>query len=375
MFHVMWNNPFYETELPAKTFAALRSRLPPGWSLKELNRETRLGAGARGFDTAFSLHDPQGVCVVIIMEVKLSLLQARQVNLLMDLWQSKLMPQCQEYWGPDSNLALMVMTPFLGRSVRDRLAEAGISYADATGNIRLAVQKPAVFIETQGAPRNPWREKVALRSLKGKRTGRIVRGFLDYQPPFGTRELASLTGCSPASTSRVADLLEREALIRRDGPRGPITSVEWERLLRRWADDYDFHSANRMVSCLDPRGVNRLFQRLRNADFPYAVTGSFAAVRYAPIAAPRLATIYARNPEHAIQQLGLLPADTGANVLIGIPFDPVVFERTESDDGIIYARVTQVAADLMTAPGRGPAEGEGLVEWMRNKEPAWQLLP
>ena len=349
--------------------------MPPEWSLRELSKQASPGFGAEIFDAAFSLDDPQGVSAIIITEVKLSPLEARQVSFLMDLWQDKLVPQCEEHWSPERNLAFMVVAPFLGRSARERLSEAGISYADATGNIRLAVSKPAVFIETQGAPRNPWREKVPLRSLRGNKTGRVVRGFLDYQSPFGTRELASLTGCSPASTSRVADLLEREALIRRGGPRGPITFVEWERLLRRWAADYDFHSANHMVSCLDPRGVNRLFQGLRNADFPYAVTGSFAAVRYARIAEPRLTTIYARNPEHAIQQLGLRPADTGANVLIGKPFDPVVFERTESDDGITYARVTQVAADLMTAPGRGPAESESLIEWMRNKEPIWQLPP
>ena len=353
----------------------MSSRLPPEWALRELSPDNSLGFGAEIFDASFALDDPHGVSAIIIAEVKVSPLEARQISGLMDLWQRRLMPKCLECWGPDSNLALMVVAPFLGRSARERLSESGISYADATGNIRFALHKPAVFIETQGANRNPWRENVPLRSLRGNKTGRVVRGFLDYQPPFGTRELASLGGCSPASTSRVADLLEREALIRREAPRGPITFVDWERLLRRWADDYDFHNSNRMVSCLDPRGVNRLFERLRNADFPYAVAGSFAAVRYAPIAVPRLATIYARNPEHAMQQLGLRPADTGANVLIGKPFDPVVFERTESDDGITYARVTQVVADLMTGPGRGPAESESLIEWMRDNEPAWQLLP
>ncbi len=371
----MRNNIFYETGLLDKTFAALSSHLPPEWSLRELSRETSLGFGAEIFDAAFALDDPQGVSAIIIAEVKLSPLEARQVSFLMDIWQRRLIPQCQEHWGPDNNLAFIVVTPFLGRSARERLSEAGISYADATGNIRFALHKPAVFIETQGAPRNPWRENVPLRSLRGNKTGRVVRGFLDYQPPFGIRELASLTGCAPASTSRVADLLDREALIRREAPRGPISFVEWERLLRRWTDDYDFHNANRMVPCLDPRGLNRFIERLRNADFPYAVTGSFAAVRYAPIAEPRLATVYARNPEYAMQQLGLRPADTGANVLIGEPFDPVVFERTESDEGITYARVTQVVADLMTGPGRGPAESESLIEWMRNKEPAWRLLP
>ena len=375
MFHMTRNSIIYETELLNNTFAALSSHLPPGWSLRELSREASIGFGVKIFDAAYALDDPQGVSAIIIAEVKGSPLEARQVNFLLDIWKRRLMPRCQESFGDESNLAFIVVAPFLGRSARERLSEVDISYADATGNVRFALHKPAVFIETQGASRNPWRENVPLRSLRGNKTGRVVRGFLDYHPPFGTRELASLTGCSPASTSRVADLLEREALISRDEPRGPITFVEWERLLRRWADDYNFHDANRMVACLDPRGVNRLLQKLRNANFPYAVTGSFAAIRYAPIAEPRLATIYVGNPEHAMQHLDLRPADTGANVLIGTPFDPVVFERNEFDEGITYARVTQVAADLMTAPGRGPAESEALIEWMRNKEPMWQLSP
>ena len=51
----------------------------------------------------------------------------------------------------------------------------------------------------------------------------------------------------------------------------------------------------------------------------------------------------------------------------------MVFERTESADGITYACVTQVLLDLMTGPGRGPAEAEGLLEWMRENEEIWKL--
>ena len=76
-----------------------------------------------------------------------------------------------------------------------------------------------------------------------------------------------------------------------------------------------------------------------------------------------------------MKRLGLRPADTGGNVLIGQPFDPVVFDRTERDGGINYARMTQVAADLMTGPGRGPAEAEGLIEWMESNEDLWRLSP
>ncbi|MYB50469.1 MAG: hypothetical protein F4X72_14595 [Dehalococcoidia bacterium] len=38
----------------------------------------------------------------------------------------------------------------------------------------------------------------------------------------------------------------------------------------------------------------------------------------------------------------------------------VAFERAERDDGITYARVTQVPLDPMKGPGRGPPQAEAL---------------
>lgn len=41
-------------------------------------------------------------------------------------------------------------------------------------------------------------------------------------------------------------------------------------------------------------------------------------------------------------------------------------------DGVWYAAPSQIAADLLTSPGRGPAEGEELIEWMFAHEGAWR---
>ena len=60
-------------------------------------------------------------------------------------------------------------------------------------------------------------------------------------------------------------------------------------------------------------------------------------------------------------------------MLLARPFDPVVFERADFDDDIAYARVTQVLLDLMTGPGRGPAEAAALLAWMRDNEARWRL--
>ena len=368
----MLNGIYSATLLLGEVADQLRRRLPPDWSLERLRQGLSAGPGRSRVDAALAVADPRGESATIIVEAKGQPLEARAVNSL--LHQSeRLLDASVELPSTEGSRSFMVISPFLGPSAKERLADAGISYADATGNLRFVTSRPAVFIETEGAVRNPWRENVPLRSLQGRRSARVVRAFLDYRPPYGTRELAALSENAPASISRVADLLERDAIIERASPRGAIVSVDWKRLLHRWAVDYDFSAANRMIPCLEPRGLPRLFEKLREAEFGYVVTGSFAGNRYAALAEPRLATVYVADLGDAMNRLGLRPADTGGNVLIGQPFDPVVFDRTERDEGITYVRVTQVVADLMTGPGRGPAEAEGLIEWMEVNEETWRL--
>jgi len=73
-----------------------------------------------------------------------------------------------------------------------------------------------------------------------------------------------------------------------------------------------------------------------------------------------------------VDALGLRPAESGANVLLVEPGDDYVFEGSEEKQGLLYAAPSQVAADLLTSPGRGPAEGEALLEWMKGNEEAWR---
>ena len=363
------------TKLLSTVARDIRGRLPSRWSLLNRGEEVRVGQGigrTRVIDAILELRDPQGLSTSIVVEAKNTPVEPNRVSFAAETLRELTRLLSEE----DRKLATpvpMLLSPFFSPLARERLVAAGISYADSTGNLRLSADNPAIFIETQGQDRNPFRENRPLQSLKGSRAARAVRSFLDYRTPFGTRELAGETQNSLATVSRVSDLLVREAIIVRDGPRGRISSVDWETLVRRWAMDYDFMKANSLATYLEPRGSRVLFDRLREVDFRYAVTGSFAAVRLAPVAEPRLVTLYAADPEIAADSLGLRPAETGGNVVIARPFDPVVFERTESADGITYARVTQVMLDLMTGPGRGPAEAEGLLEWMRENEETWKL--
>ena len=81
--------------------------------------------------------------------------------------------------------------------------------------------------------------------------------------------------------------------------------------------------------------------------------------------------LFSRGEEVSGVGLGVRVA-LGANVALALPFDPVVYERTLKKGGLTIVALSQVAADLLTSPGRGPNEAEALMEWMRENEAAWR---
>ena len=85
-----------------------------------------------------------------------------------------------------------------------------------------------------------------------------------------------------------------------------------------------------------------------------------------------MAVIYTEDAERLAKVARLLPAKTGANVVLAEPYDPIVFDRGQDTDGVRSASIAQAAIDCLTGPGRMPAEGEALLTWMRRNEPRWR---
>ena len=323
---MMRNSVVSETELIDAIIKEIGERLPPRWVLRVRGRNgvapSQYGAALR-VDAVLEITEPRGTSSEILVEVKARPAEPSLLANVMSRLKASSRCRHEELGKSGPEPVMMLIAPYLSPLTRERLTESGVSYADATGNISLTVERPAVFIQTQGADKNPIREERPLRSLKGGRAARVVRALMDYRTPFGTRELAAETGSSPAMVSRVVNLLEPDEIVTKAGRRGRIVSVDWEMLASRWAEDYAFASSNALTTWLEPRGASTLFGRLRGAEFRYAVTGSFAAYRLAPAAKPRLVTLYVDDPGAAARALALRPADAGGNVLLASPFDPV----------------------------------------------------
>jgi len=271
----------------------------------------------------------------------------------------------------ESHLPVVVVAPYLGPAVRERLAEFDMGFVDLTGNVRVALGSPGLFIDARGADVNPDREARTSRSLRGAKAGRIVRTLIDRKEPPGVRELAETIGVNAGYVSRVMTLLDRQALVEREG-RGRIVSVDWPRLLGRWVQDAPLSSRGRQTMCLEPRGLAALTARLKQWGPRYAVTGTLAVSALAPVAAAHLAVVYVDDADEAVPELDLGITARGANVMLIEPDDDNVYAGSTLRDHMRVVAVSQAAADLLTSPGRGPAEADALITWMRANEDVWR---
>ena len=264
----------------------------------------------------------------------------------------------------------LLAAPFLSRRSQELLVKADWSYIDATGNIRIVLDRPPVFVQLQGAAKNPFHEPRPLRTLKGPIAGRLVRALADLRPPYGVLDLADRAGTSAAMASRVVALLAAEAIVMRER-RGGIKAVDWKALLERWTEEYSFVRSNRIVRYLALRGRKPLLERLRRTQRQYAITGAMVAERRRTVAPAIVTAIYSPEPEALARECELEQATRVADVLIAEPFDAVVFERAWEEEGLSYVALTQAVADLFTSGDRNPQIGAALIEWMEANPDGW----
>lgn len=359
VLRVMRNTNYLGNTLLDQAVEGIRSSIPRSWQLTLSKPKQEWAFQA---DAQLTIRGSDGTSTEVLVEVKrrVSPRQAAEVA-------EKLAEVVKE----ERVTGALLITDYLSELSRKRLRAAGVNYVDLTGNRWIALERPSLLIETQGADQDPSPPRRGVRSLKGAKAARIVRALCDTCPPLGVRELARLTDTNPGYVSRVLDLLVSEDLIQR-GQAGEIVDSNWQELIRRWSQDYLLTRTNRAVPCLAPRGLDAFINQLRSYEEKYALTGSFAVPAEASIAASRLATCYVDDIEQAAGDLQVRPAETGANVLLLEPFDRVVYDRVRLEEELVKAALSQCAVDLLTAGGRSPAEADALIVWMGSNEHLWR---
>ena len=330
---------FQENQIAQEGMQLIRGKLPEDWSFDRLERLSP----ESGADFSVRLKAPDGKESRLLIEVK-----AR--------------PNFKAVGSASTGFEktrTLFMAPFLSVSLRKRLRDAGLNFADLTGNVRLSIARPSLFVETSGATVDPSPTQ-AKRSLKGSKAARIIRALIDNRPPLRLTDVAQLASVDIGYISRVLTQLSDEGLISRNR-RGPITAINWEDLIRRWADDYKVTKSNATSYLLEPRGLPRLLDQLRQGSFRYALTGSAVASLRSPVAPAKLAMLYVEDSEMAASALDLRPAEVGGNVVMLVPRDALPLEGTTRENDLVLAAPSQVAVDLLTGPGRSASEAEAFI--------------
>jgi hypothetical protein len=348
------------TELLDTAIQILTTKLPQDWVIEKISS----GDDPEPRDLLIKTPRSSGQAVILV-EARPEV-SAHDVQVLMGgpwrRWRKQI-----------GNQPILLIAPYIGPRVRELLEEEEVSYVDLTGNVRISLDFPGVYIRMNGAQRNPFGVK-AKAGLKGAKVGAVIRVLVDATPPYTGADIARASSVNEGYVSRVLETLSEEGLIDRQSF-GPVTDADWPALIRRRARALDLFrtpGSYRFVARQGGRGLLTLIPAVRSEP-PPTITGSFAAERLAPVTSAALLVVYTMTPKELADDFGLLPSDTGADTVLVRPDNKVVFARSAEDqNGLNWAAPSQVAIDCLAGDGRMPSEGEAVIKWMREDESRWR---
>ena len=184
-----------EGELLRVAIAGLRERLPASWGL---DVERAGGPGDAGVDAVARLRASDGQEAVLLLQVK-RLINTRDVPVALEG-----LRRAASSWGSDDEVLPVLVARYLAPATRERIVRDGAGYVDATGNLHLSIERPALWLSDRGEDRDPWRGPGRPRgSLQGPPAARVVRALIDFTPR-PTRSPSSPTGPARRAARRTA---------------------------------------------------------------------------------------------------------------------------------------------------------------------------
>jgi hypothetical protein len=254
----------------------------------------------------------------------------------------------------------VVVSPFVSRVAQDQLARRGLSYWDPTGNVLLQNADPFLWIQTQGASKNPQPEKktTALQSLKGRSASEVIVRLLANGRVGTARDLAREAGVGVGTASRVVSLLREENFFETTGG-GPLVVTDPIRLARRWAEDYSFERTYRAKRYFSVLGTQQALDQIKRSGTNYALTGLAGLSldyqgqsRVAPLPASDL-WLYTDDLARIEREADLVPdAANGTIVVAEADFFAPGRENYRPVGNTSAAWPWRIAGDLLSASGR-----------------------
>ncbi len=266
---------------------------------------------------------------------------------------------------------VVVLASWLNPRACEALRNAKANFVDATGNIRLVLDDPVVFVDRVGAVTQP--RDVDEVILRRRKATRFLRYLIDEAPRQRVKELAAATDLSTGYVSQLLHVLESRDLVRR-GRRGRLESVSIDGLLVQYAESYEAQAFCEVTHFSTSSTIPAILERLGSLDGHAVITGATAASRLTGAPAPRTLTLYVADARHVAAELGLVRVRHAGGVVLMQPTESFLTDRACDLGGLSYAAVPQVVADCFDASDAG--SGEAALRWAlanvcRWREPTW----
>lgn len=268
--------------------------------------------------------------------------------------------QLMRYRNTFPNSYLIFMAPYISPQAAEICRKDGVGYLDFAGNCYLSFGQ--VYIEQTGKP-NPFRTRRDLVSLFSPKSSRVLRVLLNNPGRvWKTQELADEARVSLGQVSNVKKLLlDREWITKQDGF---SLSDPWT-LLDEWANAYTYRK-NEVRNFYSLKSIPEIESDLtkvcQEKGIEYALTGFSGAARFAPAVRYTRVMAYVYNTrEDVASLLNLKEVESGANVMLLLPYDEGVFYGTQVIDDIRIVSPLQIYLDLKGYKGRGEEAADVLL--------------
>ena len=350
-----------EARLLQQIATDIAEMLPPTWSL-----DTVAEAGRGRPDFTMRFVGPDGSEGTVIVEAKRSLNRGDVPSVLQQLRGYAESDQSEDIaLGGDGSVSQRVGP----RAHRVRRREL----------LRLHRQRPVgvapalALHPNDGSGQGPLAVRRRTPQLEGSRHRTGPPGDPRFRSPVRCPRARHRADVPLGSLSRTIDFLNREGLIERSG-RKPITDVDWQGVIRRWAKDYGVSSSNQIATYLGsawdcPTSRGKLEGRKRGLRNDRCDRRSTLR--------PDCPDPTGRRLRQRRQQMGRStrsPRSRRRRQRLAHRAISTTSCSSEPSRATAWSASTppNSPSTCLTGPGRDPAEGDELLTWMERNQDAWR---
>ena len=262
------------------------------------------------------------------------------------------------------NVRPCLVTPFLPKSMRNKLRRENILFIDLSGNIY--INDPGILhIEREGKD-NIFSDIQVSGNVFSDKRSLVIRYLFAHPKEFvGVREIADSCRINPGGVSVALKLLKEAGYIARNR-QGQSKLIAWRELLQDWASYYKLKKQSESRFFWNTHSLDHMLDLLADHSHQgFVLTGHAGAHLVAPYVNYEGLHAYVRDQEvmdRLVRAFKMRHAEKGANVFLMRPYyKESAFYGARNIRGVRVVSDVQIYLDLRYFPVRGEEHAENLL--------------